>query len=178
MAETLDEQLDELVLQNWGLVYQLYARAEQVRKKLLEESAAAVAEHGLLTENNLSANLIKSSSKNWYLSLSHGEYDYVSYVQVEVETKSPRLGVRVLTGFKPGLGGRYAEVKDGVSGELREKYGPDFDGSSSNAIVLDVHLTGDHRHLPGRIVMEVERQLPMALAIRDVVAERTDGERV
>lgn len=179
MTEDLDQELKQLVMNNWGLVYELHERAETLRKELLERTLAACKSDEVFASYQLGEDEISRSSAYWYIGFPHEPWPHVSYVQVQVETTNQRPQVKVYTAFRQIKGFGTVETKMSIPEELRAAMGADFDSSGMTMTVvsrvLDLRGTSIDE-LVHEVVSEVERQMAVAAVLRDVIAERVPAD--
>jgi len=152
---TLEQELQALVEANWGLVFELYAKAEELRVALLG---------GLRAELDRQGYAVESDAREVWVSV--GDHAKKPYVAIRPLTDSPRPAARVYTAFRPRSGGGYAQVKAKVPAELRRQFGSAWDGSGQRSTVVDVLVEeAEVERLRERVLEALARQVPVAEAL-------------
>ena len=177
MADQLGTELKRMVLTNWGMVYDLQKRAEEVRQEVLSDTRSALVQaelaeryDGLVEEVRL-----EQTKSYWFVGLRKAN-DLRSYVQVEVKTDTPTLEVRVWTGFT-GQGVKYAAVKAGVAAAARASQVGALQMGGSNVITVERFIVVEGAELEAvmsETVEEVERQLAVAVELYGIIARLKD----
>jgi len=169
MIDSLEQDLSKLVIDHWALVFELYQRADELKRKVIDQSRDEFRQRESFIELEKLGVSLKGSGL-WYVAFEH-QNKLLSYVQVEVPKGTPRLGVYVRTAFT-GSGVSYVEVKNSLSEDLRNRFSSIYDASAGSTrtlartIVMDSYDLND---LISQTVDEVERQVEVGEALFEIM---------
>jgi hypothetical protein len=172
MPSDLDTELQGLVIENWGLVHELYTRAVRVRDEVNEMVRRDLGQ----VIDVKDANIVKNSA-NLYVSLPGGGYDYLSYVQIEIVKDEPRPTARVFTAFRNPKGIGTAELKRAVAQKLGPQTEVELSESGVNCEMCSKSIelrSPDLKSFAGQVVDEVRRQFAIAEVLRSELRIRLE----
>lgn len=170
MRDSLQRELDKLLVDNWGVVRALRARAEALRTEILDESRTKVFEHARHQEPKPGDPIKRGSS--WMLPFTHGDYQYVSYIEVCLDEAEDPPKFTVYAGFGTFQGMRYSEVKERLPAELRSRFQDDWNDSARTVVTTQrkVGLDGSEPSaVAAAIATAAIDQLPVAYELYRVV---------
>jgi hypothetical protein len=176
MTDPIDAEFRELVANNWGLVFELYTRAQELRRRIGDESRAAVMQREFFKALEPLDVDVYIQGPTWCLRFKIPPHPYIGYVWVEVPTDCEKLTAKVYTSLG-GLQGGYADIKRALKAETKAAFDVGFDSSAARATtvtrVIDLDpIRSDAEAMAQAVANEVERQTPLAAELREIVRAR------
>jgi len=178
MADLLDAQLYQMILENWGLVHELEARARVLGVETLAKARVLVEQSEALADERFAPVSLRTYGKNtWFIACTHDEFDgdYVSYTQASLVREQTNFTIDVYTTFVQVSGMSISAVKSRVLPKFSPQFGAAIrDDPSYRQTVIEQFTAAAPNRLE-QIIEEVaaaaQRQLALAVELRTIVMD-------
>ena len=173
MADDLSEQLDQLVLDNWGLIDDLRQRRDRIIGEVLSAGFQSFNDDPSVRQLVDAGSVLQNGTTYFGIRLTSGGIKDVAQVWNEIQRDQPRMAMKVYSSFRgTNLAIGHGEIKRRILAQLGAMPTGWDDSSQRSTVVSELVAHADESLVDfGSRVAEVAvGQLPIAMVLAEIAA--------